>query len=387
MRQITSLKGILFAVILIPNVAFSDMDIGIRDNCWDFLWWTHYRYKGEAVISEWVKDGPYNSWEREIRDTDVDKDCRYVEPDAIWYKKYDDVGWKVGHATGSVKYLGSGKHALSHFTEYTNYWRIEACKSSNPDYEPPEGDSTINVTDEDINGFNTIDIDTGIVDFSEEGQISLNDLTGRLTIAQESNFVSQFNVCFIQATEGHRKKTLSSSMIELKGGEVNLTGDFSNHDLSPESKENDTLEVSFENLDVNFEIPEDVEKDSMTVRLRTNSTFDFSQYKDSHKKGSGENDTGNFQKEGSKIDLEVFPNPVTYEKSYLVYDLNDFEVNDQERKLYIIDLHGKIIKRVDVQGSKQGTVPLDVNELTSGTYLAVLNSNDKVLKTRKFVVQ
>lgn len=86
------------------------------------------------------------------------------------------------------------------------------------------------------------------------------------------------------------------------------------------------------------------------------------------------------EKASGKVGLELFPNPASDELSISVsnYKLNALCTLD------ILDMQGKLIKHIDkvTEGIK---VP--VSDLAKGTYLASFKDKNKVLVTKKFVVE
>ena len=93
--------------------------------------------------------------------------------------------------------------------------------------------------------------------------------------------------------------------------------------------------------------------------------------------------TGMPEKEKTKSAMKIFPNPVHDRLNIsLDYDLSkpvfDFSIT-------ILDLTGQIIKKVKVASAIGVTsIPIDI---VSGTYVARLDGDGKMIETRRFVVQ
>lgn len=90
--------------------------------------------------------------------------------------------------------------------------------------------------------------------------------------------------------------------------------------------------------------------------------------------------TGLKEKASSKVGLELFPNPASEELSISVsnYKLNAWCTLD------ILDMQGKLLKHIDKVSE---TTKVPVSDLAKGTYLASFKDKNKVLATKKFVVE
>jgi hypothetical protein len=108
----------------------------------------------------------------------------------------------------------------------------------------------------------------------------------------------------------------------------------------------------------------------------TTDTFKLGEYVFAN----GVNVTAIKEKASEKVSLDLFPNPASDELSITVgnYKLNTSCSVD------ISDMQGKLVKRID---KITESVKIPVSDLAKGTYLASLKDKNKVVTTKKFVVE
>lgn len=108
----------------------------------------------------------------------------------------------------------------------------------------------------------------------------------------------------------------------------------------------------------------------------TTDTFKLGEYVFAN----GVNVTGIKEKTSEKASLGLFPNPASEELSLTVsnYKLNASCAVD------ITDMQGKLVKRID---KITENLKIPVSDLVKGTYLASLKDKNKVVTTKKFVVE
>jgi aminopeptidase N len=108
----------------------------------------------------------------------------------------------------------------------------------------------------------------------------------------------------------------------------------------------------------------------------TTDTFKLGEYVFAN----GANVTGLKEKASEKVSLGLFPNPASDELSLTVtnYKLNAYCAVD------ITDMQGKLVKRID---KIMESLKVPVSDLAKGTYLASLKDKNKVVITKKFVVE
>ncbi len=95
---------------------------------------------------------------------------------------------------------------------------------------------------------------------------------------------------------------------------------------------------------------------------------------------NGVNITGIKERALENVSLDLFPNPASDELSISVsnYKINASCIVD------ITDMQGKLVKHIDKIAD---TTKISVTDLASGTYLASLKDKNKVVVTKKFVVE
>lgn len=76
--------------------------------------------------------------------------------------------------------------------------------------------------------------------------------------------------------------------------------------------------------------------------------------------------TGNVNNESlSSSQLKTYPNPVS--KGYVTVELTDLQ-SKKAKQIYLVDYHGKLIKRFNFSSSSSSIKQLDVSGIPSGTY-------------------